>query len=85
MQEAILSQRTLVRSQQVWEGTVFKKISETSATPHITITECLGSLAVRGSEEQQIVLRVEDGGDGTALSQEGNAFTVDAQADCHLG
>ncbi len=38
---------------------MFKQTFETSATPHITITECLGNLTVRGSEDRRFALRVQ--------------------------
>ena len=63
---------------------MFKRTVETSATPHITVTECLGDLVVRGSEEPQITLRLRGEGDDATLEQEGETFTIEARADCSL-
>ena len=57
---------------------------ETSATPHITVTECLGNLVVRGSEERRVTMRVlSDTGDAT-LERAGETFTLQARTDCFL-
>ncbi len=63
---------------------MFKQIIETSATPHITVTECLGDLVVRGSKERQIALRLQGGAEDTVLEQEGETFALVARADCIL-
>ena len=63
---------------------MFKQVFETGATPHITITECLGNLVVRGSEKQQVDLRLQGDGDLVTLEQEGDTFTLTAPAGCHI-
>jgi hypothetical protein len=57
---------------------------ETSATPHVTITECLGNLVVRGSEERQIALRTTGGAGDVTLEREGETFTLVARANCTI-
>jgi hypothetical protein len=63
---------------------MFKQTFETSATPHITINECLGNLTVRGSEERQIGLRVQGSGDDVTLEQVGETFTLTTRSNCLL-
>ncbi|MFQ6101619.1 MAG: hypothetical protein ACE5OS_10360 [Anaerolineae bacterium] len=63
---------------------MFEQTIETSATPHITVTECLGDLVVRGSKEPQVVLRLRDGAEDVILEQEGKVFTIEARTDCAL-
>jgi hypothetical protein len=63
---------------------MFKKTVETSATPHITITECKGNLVVRGSEDRRITLRLKGGPDDWDLEQQGEAFTLQVRTGCHL-
>ena len=63
---------------------MFKQVFETGATPHITITECLGNLIVRASEKQKVDLRLQGDGAGVVLEQEGDAFTLTAPAGCHI-
>lgn len=61
---------------------MFEQTVETSATPHITVTECLGNLVVRGSEERQVTIQVQGGADDAALEREGETFTLVARAGC---
>jgi hypothetical protein len=63
---------------------MFEQTFETSANPHITITECLGNLVVRGSGERRITLRVQGGADDVVLKQEGETSTLAARAGCLL-
>ncbi|MCP4541165.1 MAG: hypothetical protein GY832_28865 [Chloroflexi bacterium] len=63
---------------------MFKQTFETSATPHITISECLGNLTVRGSEERQLGLRVQGSGDDVVLEQVGETFTLSTRSNCLL-
>lgn len=63
---------------------MFEKTIETSATPHIVVDECLGSLVVRGHVEGKITLRARDGDDRVTLDREGETFTLAARADCTL-
>jgi hypothetical protein len=63
---------------------MFKQTFETSATPHITVTECLGNLTVRGSEERQFTLRVQGSDDDVVLEQVGETFTLSTRANCLL-
>jgi len=62
-----------------------REVLETSSTPHITVTECLGDLVLRGSDEPQIALHLRDRGLGEAgLEREGETFTLTARDDCKL-
>ncbi len=61
---------------------MFEQTIETSATPHVTVTECLGNLVVRGSEERQVTIQVQGGADDAALEREGETFTLVARAGC---
>lgn len=63
---------------------MFKQTIETSAAPHITITECLGNLVVRGSEERQITVRLQGEADDLVLEREGETITMVAHTGCHL-
>ncbi|HIE37683.1 MAG TPA: hypothetical protein EYP77_01180, partial [Anaerolineae bacterium] len=63
---------------------MFKQTLETSATPHITVTECLGDLEVRGSEQQRVAIRLRDGAEELALEREGESLTLTARDDCTL-
>lgn len=63
---------------------MFEQTIETSATPHITITECLGNLVVLGSEERRITLRLRNGADDVTLEREGETLTLVARAGCRL-
>ncbi len=63
---------------------MFEQTIETSATPHITVTECMDNLVVRGSEERRITLRVHGGVDDVTLEREGETFTLAARANCTL-
>ena len=61
---------------------MFEQTIETSATPHVTVTECLGNLMVRGSEERQVTIQVQGGASNAALEREGETFTLVARAGC---
>lgn len=61
---------------------MFEQTTETSATPHITVTECLDNLVVRGSEVRQVTIQVQGGADDAVLEQEGETFTLVARAGC---
>jgi DUF4097 and DUF4098 domain-containing protein YvlB len=61
---------------------MFKQTFETSATPHITITECMDNLVVRGSEEQQVTVHLRGSTQDLDLDQVGETFTLVARADC---
>jgi len=61
---------------------MFEQTVETSATPHVTVTECLGNLVVRGSEERQVTIQVQGGADDAAMEREGETFTLVARAGC---
>jgi len=63
---------------------MFEQTFETSATPHVTVTECLGNLVVRGSEERRITLRLRGEADDALLERKGESFTLVARADCLL-
>lgn len=57
---------------------------ETSTTPHITVTECLGDLMVQGAEEREITLRLQDGSDEATLEGEEGTFTLTTRANCSV-
>ena len=61
---------------------MFKQTFETSATPHITVTECMDNLVVRGSEEQQVTIHLRGSTHDLDLDQVGETFTLAARADC---
>jgi len=63
---------------------MFEQTFETSSTPHVTVTECLGNLVVRGSEEQQIALHVRGGAEDVLLEREGETLTLSSRAACFL-
>lgn len=63
---------------------MFEQTIETSATPHVTVSECLGNLVVRGSEERQITIHVQGGAGDVALEREGETFTLTTRANCRL-
>ncbi|MGD2176648.1 MAG: hypothetical protein PVG71_02385 [Anaerolineae bacterium] len=55
---------------------MFERTIETSATPHVTIDECLGNLTVRGEPEKQITLLVPDKDNEVAWKREGETLTL---------
>jgi len=57
---------------------------ETSATPHVTVTECIGNLVVRGSEERRITIQVQGEADDVTVEREGETFTLASRAGCRL-
>jgi len=61
---------------------MFEQTFETSATPHITVGECLGNLVVRGSERRRVTFHVQGGAEDATSEQEGETFTLTARADC---
>ncbi len=63
---------------------MFKQTFKTVTTPHITVTECMGNLVVRGSEKQQIDLRLQGEMDNVTLEQEGDNITLSSHAGCHI-
>jgi len=63
---------------------MFEQTVETSATPHITVTECTGNLVVQGSEERRITIRVQGGAKDTGMERKGETFTLAARANCRL-
>lgn len=63
---------------------MFKQIIETSASPHVTVAECMGNLVVRGSEEQQLALHVQGSDDDVVLEQVGETFTLTTRTNCLL-
>jgi hypothetical protein len=63
---------------------MFEQSFETSATPHITVTECLGNLVVRGTEERQMTLRLQGEADDAILEREGETFTLKTRVNCFL-
>ena len=63
---------------------MFEQTIETSATPHITVVECLGNLVARGSEEKQVTVNARGGAGEVTLEQEGETFTIETREDCFL-
>jgi len=63
---------------------MFKQTIDTLATPHVTITECLGNLVVRGSEEKRVTVNARSRADQVTLEQEGKTFTLASSTDCFL-
>ncbi|RLC81938.1 MAG: hypothetical protein DRJ03_17475 [Chloroflexi bacterium] len=63
---------------------MFEQIIETCATPHVTVTECLGNLVVRGADEERIAVHARGAEGEASLEQEGEAFTLKARVDCFL-
>ena len=63
---------------------MFKKIIETSDNPEVTVTECLGDLVVKGTDEPEVVLRVRGDESDLTLTHEENAITITTYADCIL-
>jgi hypothetical protein len=63
---------------------MFEQVIETSAEPHITIKECLGNLVVKRSKSEHTIVHTRGDGDEVVLTQEGDAITVTADADCFL-
>ncbi len=61
---------------------MFKRTIEVSESPHITVSECRGSLTVRGGSEGQITVVVKDGDDEVELEQEDGAVSLSAAGDC---
>ena len=57
---------------------------ETSAAPHIAVTECLENLVVRGSEERRVTMRIEGDTDDVTLERAGETFTIQVRTDCFL-
>ncbi len=55
---------------------MFERKMETSATPHVTIEMCQGSLTVRGDAEREIRLLVRDQEDEVSLERQGETLTV---------
>lgn len=63
---------------------MFEQTIETSATPHITVSECLGNLVVRGSEEKRITFHARGEENDVTMEKEGETFTIGASVDCFL-
>lgn len=62
----------------------FEQVIETSASPHITVTEARKNLKVRGTDEQQVVIRVDGEAEDLNLEQEGETLTLSVQEDCKI-
>ncbi len=63
---------------------MFERTVETSATPHITVAECLGNLVVRGSEAKRITIHARGEDNDVTLEREGETFTLETGVDCFL-
>ena len=63
---------------------MFEQTLETSATPHIIITECVRTLRITGSEAQLLVLTADGNAEDVTLDQADETFTLAAQVACSL-
>ena len=63
---------------------MFERTFETSPTPHVTVTESLANLVVRGSQGDRLTVRVRGEAGDVDLDRAGEAFTLVARADCTL-
>ena len=63
---------------------MFRETFEMSATPHITITDCLGDLVVRAVEGKQVDLRLQGAEDDLTMERKGESITVGARTGCIL-
>ncbi|MBN1955210.1 MAG: hypothetical protein JW900_09200 [Anaerolineae bacterium] len=63
---------------------MFKERIETSAAPTIAITECLGDLVIRGTEESWVDIRLRGRGNDVTLERDGDRLEIAARADCYL-
>lgn len=57
---------------------------ETSGNPTLTITECLGDLSIKGSDEAMVTVKVSGDEENITFTQEDNAFAVSARTDCKI-
>ncbi|MGD2147447.1 MAG: hypothetical protein PVH41_12195 [Anaerolineae bacterium] len=55
---------------------MFRKVVETSLTPHVTITTCRGNLTVKGDGEKKIALSVHGSGGEVGWDREGETLTL---------
>ncbi|MBN1179726.1 MAG: hypothetical protein JXD18_10960 [Anaerolineae bacterium] len=66
-----------------------KRVLETSSTPRVVVTECLGDLVVKGSDEPRVMLRLQGSAEEVVLEQAGETITFASQVDailaCPLG
>ncbi len=63
---------------------MFKQTIETSTAPHITVTDCLGDLVVRGTGESHVTLRLRGGEDDLTLEEAGDGLSLHTRSDCTL-
>ena len=63
---------------------MFERTMETSATPHVTIESCQGSLTVRGDAEREIRLLVLDEEEEMNLERQGETLALTIPADATL-
>jgi hypothetical protein len=63
---------------------MFEQTFETSATPHVTVAECLDNLVVRGSQDRRVTLHVKGSADDVTMEREGETFTLTAHVGCFL-
>ncbi len=63
---------------------MYAQTLETLATPHITVTECLGDLTVQGSDEPKVIVRVDGEAQDLSLEREGETLTIHTRASCHV-
>ena len=52
---------------------------ETSATPHITVADCLRNLTVQGLDEQRVIVRVDGEAEDLTVEREGETLNLSAK------
>jgi hypothetical protein len=63
---------------------MFRKTVDTSDAPHITITQCMGNLVVRGLAERQLILQIQGDEEDLSLEQMGDNFVIETRTNCFL-
>ena len=63
---------------------MFNQQFETSATPHVTVKECLGSLVVRGGRAQEVSLRVMGEAGDVVCQRDGDTLIITIRSDCTI-
>ncbi|MGD1992622.1 MAG: hypothetical protein PVI59_05450 [Anaerolineae bacterium] len=61
---------------------MFRETIEMSATPHITVIDCLGDLVVRAVEGQQVDLRLQGTADDLSMERTGESIALSARTGC---
>ncbi|MCX7682685.1 MAG: hypothetical protein N2508_12110 [Anaerolineae bacterium] len=63
---------------------MFRQVIDTSAAPHLTITQCMGNLVVRGMAERQLILQVQGGEEDVSLGLMEDGFTIETRTNGFL-